>query len=157
MFARALSLLAACTLALAQPLAGYCACVGCSAKQDAEQRAAAPTRSCCAAKAGDSSCCASPDGCTCGHGGHSGTPTGPTHSDDAGLPSCSCSVTPPPAAAAGGAPSVDHTASAHALAAAPAIVFDAAPQLPLSQLSLADLPLQGGGLRIHALYRVWQI
>jgi hypothetical protein len=28
---------------------------------------------------------------------------------------------------------------------------------PLGQFSLADLPPAGGGLRIHALYRVWQI
>jgi hypothetical protein len=157
MFARVLSLLAACTLALAQPLAGYCACVGCSAEEEAGLHAAGPAGSCCAAKAAAASCCESPDGCSCGHGGHSVATSCSPHADDAGIPSCSCSVTPPPAAAASGAQRVDHAASAHALTAASALVFDVAPQLSLGQFSPADLPPPGGGLRVHALYRVWQI
>jgi hypothetical protein len=156
MFARTLSLLAACTLALAQPLAGYCACIGCSAKQSAEQHAAALARSCCANKAAAPSCCKSTEGCRCGHGDQSEPTSATPRSGDIGLPACGCSVTPPPAATASHASAIDQ-ASAHAVAAAPTAAFVLFPQLQPVSFSLADLPPPGGGLRIHALYRVWQI
>jgi hypothetical protein len=52
---------------------------------------------------------------------------------------------------------VDYLASAHALTAIAVVSFDQLPQLQAGLSVLADLPPPGGGLRIHALYRVWQI